>query len=106
MDFCAVQDLSDIQWRVFRESLPHATGGMLLFVLLKKAVRCLHDMTVAFYSCFIYHAYAQWCTMHLMQLQRLIVCRVGCLGLPAVCTSTWLLGFALQVRNTLYVIQV
>ena len=42
-----MQDLSDIQWRVFREGLPYATGGMLLFILLKKAVCCLHDMTSA-----------------------------------------------------------
>ena len=33
-----VQDLSDIQWRVFREGLPHAAAAMLLFVLLASMV--------------------------------------------------------------------
>lgn len=36
------QDLSDIQWRVFRESVPAATASMLLFVVLKRLVWLLY----------------------------------------------------------------
>ena len=38
---CLPQDLSDIQWRVFREGVPAATTTMLLFIFLKKMVRML-----------------------------------------------------------------
>lgn len=36
--FCLPQDLSDIQWRVFREGVPAATVTMLLFIFLKRLV--------------------------------------------------------------------
>ena len=36
--FCLPQDLSDIQWRVFREGIPAATATMLLFIVLKTTV--------------------------------------------------------------------
>ena len=36
--FCLLQDLSDIQWRVFRQGVPAATATMLLFIVLKRMV--------------------------------------------------------------------
>lgn len=36
--FGLTQDLSDIQWRVFREGLPYAAGAMLVFTMLSRVV--------------------------------------------------------------------
>ncbi|DBA77765.1 hypothetical protein WJX77_010553 [Trebouxia sp. C0004] len=51
--FGLTQDLSDIQWRVFREGLPYAAGAMLVFTMLSRVVQYVGPKARAWY-CFAF----------------------------------------------------